>query len=343
MKSIGLKISAAFLLIFSIVILRSVAPTIFPLYFVYLTLGIVLFFLFSKIDFDIISLFSKQFYIGSIIFLILPLIIGQVTRGVIRWIPIGGLTIQSSEIVRPFLLVFFADYIYKQKLDKKHALTLIGLLLLPCVLIFIQPSLGVTALTIIGFIGVVLASNFDKRILIPGAVGLLLIVPIALIILAPYQRARIDAFLFPERDPSGAGYNSIQSMISVGSGKFWGRGLGEGVQTQLLFLPERHTDFIFASVAEEMGFVGALFLLAGLFYLLFEIQKAASEAISPEARAFVSGVFLTLFAQTVIHIGMNMGLFPITGVPLPLVSAGGSSLIATMIALGMVVGAKKKV
>lgn len=343
MKSIGLVIATTFLLIFGVVILRSVAPTIFPLYFVYLIVGIILFFVFSKIDFEVISIFSWQFYIGSIIFLLLPLIIGQVTRGVIRWIPIGKLTIQPSELVRPFLLVFFADYIYKHKLTKKRAINLIILLIVPAFLILVQPSLGVTALTIVGFAGVVFASDFNKKMLIPAALGMLLIIPIGLLILAPYQRARIESFLFPERDPSGAGYNSLQSMISVGSGKLWGRGLGEGVQTQLSFLPERQTDFIFASVAEEMGFVGAIFLMVGSFFLLYQIQRVTTDASSPEARAFVSGVFLTLFAQTMVHIGMNMGLFPITGVPLPLVSAGGSSLMATMITLGMVVGAMKKV
>ena len=343
MKSLGLVIAAVFLLLFGIVILRSVAPGVFPVYFIYLAIGVILFFIFSKVDFDIISLFSKQFYIGSIIFLLLPLIIGQVTRGVIRWIPVGSLTIQPSEIVRPFLLVFFADYIYKKRLDRGRALYLILFLLLPAFLILVQPSLGVTVLTVIGFAGVVLASDFNKKLLVPAAMAILLLIPVGLLVLAPYQRTRIEAFLFPDKDPSGAGYNSLQSMISVGSGKLWGRGLGEGVQTQLSFLPERQTDFIFASVAEEMGFVGAFFLLAGSFFLLFQIQKISTSARSPAARAFVSGVFLTLFAQTMIHIGMNMGVFPITGVPLPLVSAGGSSLIATMIALGMVVGAQKKV
>lgn len=342
MRSLWLIIASVFLLVFGIVILRSVAPSVFPTYFIYLAVGIVLFLIFSRIDFEVLSIFSWQFYVGSIVFLLLPLIIGQVTRGVIRWIPIGKLTIQPSELVRPFLLVFFADYIYKHKLTKKRTFYLIILLLLPAFLILVQPSLGVTVLTIVGFVGVVFASDFNKKLLVPAALGILLLIPIGLLILAPYQRSRIESFLFPERDPSGAGYNSLQSMISVGSGKFWGRGLGEGVQTQLSFLPERQTDFIFASVAEEMGFVGAFFLMTGSFFLLFQIQKVTTRASNPEARAFVSGVFLTLFAQTMVHIGMNMGLFPITGVPLPLVSAGGSSLMATMIALGMVVGAQKK-
>jgi len=140
----------------------------------------------------------------------------------------------------------------------------------------------------------------------------------------------------------GGGYNSIQSTISVGSGKITGRGLGSGIQTQLSFLPERHTDFIFASISEEMGFVGALILITATIFLFWRMLYIMENSINPSARAFISGLFLTLFAQIFIHVGMNMGLLPITGVPYPLVSAGGSSLLATMISLGILVGTKKQ-
>jgi rod shape determining protein RodA len=131
-------------------------------------------------------------------------------------------------------------------------------------------------------------------------------------------------------------------MISVGSGKLLGRGLGRGVQTQLAFLPERHTDFIFASVAEELGFLGAVLLIAGSFFIFIRLTYFINNAESPAARAFLSGLFLTLFIQTIVHVGMNMGLLPITGVPYPLVSAGGSSLLATMIGLGIASRAVKR-
>ncbi|MDO8341024.1 MAG: FtsW/RodA/SpoVE family cell cycle protein, partial [Candidatus Woesebacteria bacterium] len=129
--------------------------------------------------------------------------------------------------------------------------------------------------------------------------------------------------------------------ISVGSGKLFGRGLGRGVGTQLLFLPERQTDFIFASVSEEMGFIGAIILLTLTVFIFIRIISYTEKAINIPARAFLAGLFLTLFAQVVIHVGMNMGLLPITGVPYPLVSAGGSSLLATMTAFGIAVGTKK--
>ena len=131
-------------------------------------------------------------------------------------------------------------------------------------------------------------------------------------------------------------------MIAVGSGKIWGRGLGKGVQTQLSFLPERHTDFIFASIAEELGFFGALFILSAVFVLLFKVAGFLNMAKSYSSKTYISGVFTILLIQSFIHIGMNMGILPITGITLPLVSAGGSSLLGTMMSLGIVLGAIKE-
>ncbi len=331
----------AFLIIFSVVILRPIEPSLFPVYFLYITLALVAFFVFSQIDFDILVLFSKQFYVGSIIFLILPLLIGQVTRGAIRWIPIGPLTIQPAEIVRPFLFIFFANYLSNTEISQSRFLKVLLLLAIPVLLIVIQPSLGVAILTVIGFLGVFFASGINKKHLLLALLGILIIIPLLWQILAPYQKGRILTFLEPSRDPLGGGYNSIQAMISVGSGKILGRGLGKGVQTQLSFLPERHTDFIFASISEELGFLGAILIIFGELFILSRIIATVENAQSLSARAFASGIFLSYFVQTIVHIGMNMGIFPITGIPLPLVSAGGSSLLATMISLGMVVGAKK--
>jgi rod shape determining protein RodA len=187
-----------------------------------------------------------------------------------------------------------------------------------------------------GFVGVFLSLNYDKKILPFGVLFLVLLLPLIWVFLAPYQKLRIMTLINPAADPYGAGYNSIQSVITIGSGGIWGKGLGKGAQTQLEFLPERHTDFVFASIAEEMGFIGALFTLVVSFLLLYQIIKPVQKGGNYLERAFVSGIFLTLFAQIVIHVGMNMGLAPVTGLPLPLVSAGGSSFLATMIMLGIV-------
>ena len=342
MKIDWLLISPIFLLlIFSFFILNSVSPSLFPSYYLYFVLGIIIFLIISLFDFEVVSAFSWYFYIISIILLLITLVIGQVTRGTVRWIPIGSFSLQPSEIIRPFLLVFFANYICSERLTMKRIIKVLLLMAFPLILILVQPSLGVTALTALGFLGLFLASEIDKKyFLFLGATAMVLI-PIVFSLLAPYQKQRITAFLDPSQDPLGAGYNAVQSTISVGSGKLLGRGLGKGVGTQLSFLPERHTDFIFASVAEEMGFVGAIVLLILTGFLLYRIISYTENAVNIPARLFLGGLFLTLFAQTVVHVGMNMGLLPITGVPYPLVSAGGSSLLATIISLGIVIGTKK--
>ena len=336
-------VGIALMVVLSVIVLRAIASSLFPLYFLYLVLGFGAFFLLLQTDFEIISIFSKHLYIASIVLLILPLLIGEVTRGAIRWIPIGALTIQPAEIVRPFLLIFFANYLTEKEIDAKRLISAFVLLAFPTALIVVQPSLGVAVLSVIGFIGVLLASTLKKKYFLWGLVFLGLFLPLIWQVLAPYQKQRITTFLNPSQDPYGAGYNAIQAMISVGSGKIFGRGLGQGVQTQLSFLPERHTDFVFASIAEELGLLGALLVLFGAFFLMARLILISENARSPAARAFVSGLFLMLFAQIVVHVGMNLGLVPITGVPFPLVSAGGSSFLATMMGLGIALGAKRQI
>jgi rod shape determining protein RodA len=341
-KDISLSISVAFLLILSIFILNSVAHGILPLYFIYIGIAVILFWLFSQIGFEIISLFSKHLYIISIVLLLLTLIIGRVTHNTIRWIPIGSSTFQPSELVRPFLLVFFATYLTKEKVTVKRFLMALLLLIIPVFLILVQPSFSVSALTTVGFLGVLIASDFNKKYLLIGLAGLLVLIPIVFQMMAPYQRQRLVTFLEPTSDPLGAGYNSIQSVIAAGAGEFAGRGLGHGIQTQLSFLPEKQTDFIFAAVGEEMGFVGAGLMLAATFVILFRLTKFMENSVSPAARAYISGFFLTYLVQVFVHVGMNIGILPVTGIPFPLVSAGGSSLLATMMGLGIAVGAYRK-
>ena len=331
----SLLLGILFLLTFSTIALKSIAPSLFPSYFLYFVIGAVVFILFASIDFEVISLFSPHLYVFSIVLLVINLIIGQVTRGAVRWIPLGPISIQPAEIVRPFLILFFANYLTKESLNLKRLMTALLLLLVPVLLITIQPSLGVAILTLVSFFGVLLSSGVNKKYIIAGIGIILVALPIIWQVMAPYQRGRVDSFLNPEIDPLGAGYNSIQSMISVGSGKLTGVGLGKGVQTQLAFLPEKHTDFIFASVSEELGFVGASLLILGVFFILWRLTSFMKNPINPAGRAYLAGAFLVLFVQTIVNIGMNLGLLPITGLPLPLVSAGGSSLIATMIMLGI--------
>ena len=335
-----LIVSISLLILISTFVLHSVEPSIFPSYFVYIGMAVFFFLFFIRIDFDIYLAFSTHLYFLTLIFLVITLLIGQVTRGAVRWIPLGVVTIQPSEVMRAFLLLFFAKYLTEKEVNLSRLIKLFVSFLIPFGLILVQPSLGVAILTAVGFFGILLASSLEKKYFLVGLFIFVAILPLVWFILAPYQRERLSSFINPESDPLGSGYNSIQSMISVGSGRFIGRGLGEGVQTQLEFLPEKHTDFIFAAISEELGFLGAGLIITGLFIVFWILIQIVANAKNPTARAYVTGVFLILFTQSLIHIGMNMGLLPITGVPLPFVSSGGSSLLGTVVAVVISLKAK---
>jgi rod shape determining protein RodA len=340
--TIMLMVGVVSLLLISSIILRSLSPGLFPLYFFYIVFALLVFVILSGVDFNIYTLFSKYFYIISIILLLLPLIIGEVTRGTIRWIPLGPINLQPSEIARPLLLLYFAKYLTEDKVDFKRLLKSLLLLVVPFFLILIQPSLGVALLLAAGYFGALLASNINKKLVFAVLGIVFLLSPIFWLTLADYQKQRLASFIDPASDPFGTGYHSIQSMISVGSGKLFGRGLGEGVQTQLAFLPEKHTDFVFAATAEELGFAGAMLILVGLFIIYYSLIIISENSLNPTARSYVTAIFFVLFTETVIHIGMNMSILPVTGVPLPFVSYGGSALIGTSIAIGIAAAARKQ-
>lgn len=341
-KDVYLSIAVFFLLLLSIAVLNSIAPSLFPSYFLNVAVALIAFWFFSQIGFDVVALFSKHFYVISIVLLVLTVIIGNVTRGTIRWIPLGPLNLQPGEIVRPLLLVFFAEFLTREKVTLKVMIRAVAFLIPPFILILVQPSLGVSLMLLVGFIGVVLATNFNKKYLIGGLVVLTALIPLLWQIMAPYQKARILNYVNPGSDAQGAGYNTIASTIAAGAGKFTGRGLGRGVQTQLSFLPAKQTDFIFAATGEELGFLGASLMLVATFVILWRLTIYMGEAQSPAARAYLSGLFLMYLVQVFIHAGMDMGLVPVTGLPFPLVSAGGSSLMATMMGLGIALGAYKR-
>jgi rod shape determining protein RodA len=209
-------------------------------------------------------------------------------------------------------------------------------------LIFVQPDLGSALVVLSIFISSILFSKISFKQFTTLLLSALLLIPLFWFFLHDYQRMRVVHFLNPYFDPLGEGYNLIQSKIAVGSGGFLGRGLGRGTQSHLAFLPERYTDFIFASLAEELGFVGSLTLIVLYLILFLRMLKIAS--LSKERPYFLLAVsiFFYLFFQTIVNIAMNIGLMPITGITLPLVSYGGSSLVTTMISLGILENISRK-
>ncbi len=332
---IWLFLSSLILLFYSFLILNSISSEIFPSYYFYALFAVLFFLIFALLDFSVLSFLSPFFYFISLTLLLTPLIFGQVTRGTIRWVEFGEVSFQPAEIVRPFLILFWSYFLSAKKVNLKRFFICFISFFVPGLLILIQPSLGVFIVTSVSFLGTILASTFDKRKILLGLLFLFLFLPVSYGLLAPYQKQRIATFLNPQSDPYGAGYNSIQSTIAVGSGGLFGRGLGQGVQTQLRFLPERKTDFVFASIAEELGFVGVLILILFYTFLFLRIIYFVSSVKFEMGRIYLSGIFLGLLFQTFVHMGMNLGIMPVTGVPLPIVSAGGSSLLATMISLGI--------
>jgi len=305
-------------------------------------IGLVLLLAISFVDFRIFrtqSLPVFLFYVFTAMLLGGVFIGGFAVRGVEAWFKFGSVFFQPVELTKLSLLVLLAKFFSKRHVEIyriKH-LAVSGIYLaIPIFLVLLQPDLG-SAIVLAGiWAAVIIFSGIKLR-------HFFFLIIVALLfsfaawgwILAPYQKARITAFLNPYADPKGAGYQMIQSMIAVGSGRFWGKGLGYGSQSHLNFLPEAETDFIFAAFAEEWGFVGILVILISLLILLWRVIRIGIFASDNFSRLYSLGFGAIIFLQSMIHIGMNMGVMPITGITLPFVSYGGSSLVILMIGVGI--------
>ncbi len=322
---------------FGLFILLSISQGLFLQQLVYLIIGFLLLFGFSLIDSTLLWWFAPIGYVLANIFLALSYL-GPSIRGATRWIMIAGVQFQPSELVKPFLLLAFAYFTAKYSPRRLQNLPILFLIfIIPFLLVFKQPDLG-SSLVYASFWGaMLLAGGLPIWFLVACASIAALLLPFFWSHLAGYQKSRITTFLDPALDPKGAGYNALQAMIAVGSGQFFGRGLGRGTQSHLRFLPEYHTDFIFATLIEELGFVGGALLLVGYLVLLFRIVAPFIRGVAGDARLFIYsfGLFAMLLSQIFINAGMNMGLIPITGITLPFVSYGGSSILSTAVAFGL--------
>lgn len=303
-------------------------------------IGLLLMVIVASIDYRAFRSYSLPLYILGALFLLSVLVFGVTVRGTTGWIPVGfGIVIQPVEFVKIFFVLFLARYLSDRAHELhrwKPILVSGGIMGALVFLVLLQPDLG-SALVFVGiWIGTLLLLNVRRSVLM--TIGLLAVVIVLVgwnVFLKDYQKERIMTFIDPNQDPLEQGYNIRQSIVAVGSGQLFGKGLGEGPQSQLNFLPEQQTDFIFAVVAEELGFVGtALILLteALFFSTLFSITKKARDDFSVFA---VIGFSLLFFIQMFVNIGMNIGVVPIVGLPLPFISAGGSSLIASFTILGI--------
>lgn len=277
------------------------------------------------------------FYLFSTL-LLLAVLFGESIRGVEAWFRIGSFSLQPAELAKLSLILLLAKFFSKRHIEIyqiRHLALSAMYLLLPVGLVLVQPDLGSALVLGAIWVSVVIFSGMKFRHILFLVFSIAAIGALSWNFLEPYQQLRIASFLNPYNDPQGAGYQMLQSMIAVGSGKLWGKGLGYGSQSHLNFLPEAETDFIFAAFAEEWGFFGVVLLFAVFFILLWRIIMIGRYAADSFARLYALAFAALIFVQSFLHIGMNMGALPITGLTLPFVSYGGSSVIMLLIGVGI--------
>ncbi|WP_422365459.1 rod shape-determining protein RodA [Pelagibius sp.] len=304
-------------------------------------LGIVIMFTVALIDVRFWFRYAYLIYLGSLALLCAVEFMGTIGMGAQRWIDLGFIRLQPSEIMKVSLILALARYFHGISTEDIGRPTLLllplALVLAPAALVLRQPDLGTSGMLLLAASAVFLCAGVRWWKFALVAVAGLAAVPIAWQFLHAYQKARVMTFLNPENDPLGAGYHALQAMIAFGSGSVTGKGFMQGTQSHLNFLPEKQTDFIFTMLAEEFGLVGSLGLLALYFLVLAYGFAIAFRARNQFARLLAIGLTTNLFLYVFINMAMVMGVFPVVGVPLPLVSYGGTALLTVMIAMGLII------
>ncbi len=308
---------------------------------------LVFFFMFLILSFIRVSAWYRQayiFYIIGILLLLYVMLFGISASGSKRWINLFVMNFQPSELMKIAIIVCFARYYHHiQSSDiqsYKYLLQPTVLLLIPCYLVIAQPDLG-TAILIAGSgLAIIWLAGLNLKYFVYSGLILLVSLPFVISVLKPYQKSRILTFFNPERDPLGAGYQIIQSKIAIGSGGFLGKGFLQGTQSYLEFLPEKHTDFIFTLFSEEFGFVGSALLIFLYALLIYRIIRIGFLSRSFFAKLYCFGFASALFLYIFVNIAMVVGLLPIVGAPLPIMSYGGSSMLSIMLGLSIVMSCK---
>lgn len=281
-------------------------------------------------------------YIFCLLLLLYVEISGMMGGGAQRWINLGFMTLQPSEFMKIALALALARYYHYLHIDQMHRLRFMAapfvLIALPVGLIFLQPNLGTATITTVMAISILFVAGISWKLFALGVAGVAASIPLAWeFVLQSYQKQRVLTFLNPDSDPLGAGYNVSQSIIAVGSGGALGKGFAQGSQGQLNFLPEKHTDFIFTMLAEEWGFIGALILLMLYGALLLFSLSLVTRSKNRFGALLACGLSVMLFMHIFINIAMVMGVVPVVGVPLPFLSYGGSFLLASCVAIGLLI------
>ncbi len=322
----------------SVATLKSVAPSLAAQQAVFFVLGLGIFYITSKFNYKHWLSLAWFFYGAVCALLVISMIAGVILGETGRWIPLGLFNLQPSQLAIPAVAILASQLIQKYSMDSwEQLIKLFALVGIPGILILIEPDLGTTIVYLVSVGTVIFMSDISwKKISTLVSGGVLVSIFAWFFVLQAYQKQRITSFINPEHDVSGASYNARQALIAAGSGQLFGRGLGQGIQSHLRFLPERQTDFIFASLAEEFGFVGSLFVLALYTILISFIIRTALIAPNRPASAFCMAIAVMTLIQTTVNIGMNIGIMPITGITLPFLSYGGSSILSLSLMYGIV-------
>lgn len=328
---------AILIVIVSLATFYSIDFTIFRQQLFFLIVALSAYFVFLNIDYKIFGFYSKYVYFLMISCLLLLFLIGIEARGAVRWIDIFGIRIQFSEIIKPFFVIFVASYLTSNDSRSFEKFLKAILLVLPILfLILRQPDFGNAMIYVFIFFFMLLHYGFPMRYFIGVGGIVLLLLPLFFNLLASYQKQRLLTFVNPTSDSLSSSYNIIQSLISIGSGGFTGKGFGEATQSILKFLPEKHTDFIFATISENLGFLGGLLLIGLYFYLLQRVYKLTGFVNDEFSNLVLIGLYFLFLVHIFLNIGMNIGIVPIVGVTLPFASYGGSSLLTNFIMLGII-------
>lgn len=309
----------------------------------WILLGCALTFVLSQIDYHLILAHAPWIYLIGVLLLVAVLLAGPQVAGTHRWLRIGGFTLQVSELVKLVIILAVAAMFAKRrnKAVTWGELVKLGLLAgVPGVLVALEPDLG-TALTYLPIVaaGAFLAGVRRRQIMALGLIGLL-VLPLGWFLLRPYQRERLESFTHPTQNTQGSSYQVTQTKIAIGSGGLWGQGLGKGTQSQLGFIPVSHADAIFATFAEERGFIGTLAVFVLYIILLLRLLEGAGAAADRAGSFLLIGFASVFFFQVAVNVGMMIGWFPITGIPLPLMSEGGSSMLFIFLGLGLAMSVK---
>tara|TARA_B100000900_G_scaffold355754_1_gene325144 strand:+ start:1771 stop:2895 length:1125 start_codon:yes stop_codon:yes gene_type:complete len=284
------------------------------------------------------------FYILIVFLLIWVSFFGISVSGSQRWLDLYFIALQPSELMKIAIILCLAKYYHRLKTEDVNKFTSIlislNIILIPMILVLAQPDLGTSILIALSGIVILWLGGVKIKYFFYSFLSFLISLPFIISFLKPYQKLRILTFLDPDRDPLGAGYQIIQSKIAIGSGGFYGKGFLKGTQSYLDFLPEKHTDFIFTLFSEEFGFLGSIFLLIIYFIIILRIIRIGVISRSSFAKLFCYGFAFAIFVYISVNLSMVLGLLPIVGSPLPIMSYGGSSMLATMIGFGIVMSAK---